>query len=439
MGNVYRYLLLLCFLSTTSLCAASPDDGRPLTMSELLDIALSNHPSTKQAWWNAQRAASAVGAAKSLYYPQISLEGLATNGRDFKFINGPDTSYTIVGADLFLSLLLYDFGERNAALNMAKASLIAANWQVDSAIQKVMIKVLENAYAVLYAQEVVLAGEDALRDAERMLKAARELNRAGLTPVSDVYTTQATFSQMRMDLAQQKATLDVQRGKLAASLGLPACAPVAVAPIEFSHCDYTEETDKLISIALAQRADLMAKQAQLQATLFNKSRVNADYFPSLSFNGRGGYNHALHDKTNGAQYQVSLNLEVPLFNGFDTFYRQRMAYADSQISNEELLELQIEISLEVLTYSRSLRAAQEMLPDAEDYKLSSLKAYEGALDKYQAGKERIAEVSIAQRQLAAARVRYSDVKIKQLMAIANLAYATGTLAPYMETSCEDNL
>ena len=100
--------------------------------------------------------------------------------------------------------------------------------------------------------------------------------------------------------------------------------------------------------------------------------------------------------------------------------------------------MQLDISLDVLTYSTTLKAAQEILPDAEDNLLNSLKAYEGVLDKYKAGKEGIAELSFAQRQLAAARVRYSDIKTKFLVSIANLAYATGTLAPYVETPCQEN-
>jgi outer membrane protein TolC len=54
------------------------------------------------------------------------------------------------------------------------------------------------------------------------------------------------------------------------------------------------------------------------------------------------------------------------------------------------------------------------------------------MEKYQAGKERITELSNAQLQLAEARVRYSDVKTKWLTALANLAYATGTLPIYLE-------
>lgn len=429
-------LACLCLLSPLS---AAPCDDHPLTLGELLDIALANHPSTKQAWWNANRAAAVLGSAKSAYYPQISLGATAVNGRDFKFINGPDTSYTILGADLFLSLLLCDFGGRSATVGMARAALIAANWQVDWSIQKVMVRVLENAYSTLQAQEVLQAAEESLQDAEKVLIAARELNRTGLTPISDVYTTQATFSQMKMDVSQQRAILDIQRGKLAASLGLSAATSLKVASLECVPDGHVEDLDKLIAIAMTQRADLLAKQAKLQATFLNQRRVRSEFLPTLTFNGRGGSNHALHDKANGAQYQVALNFDVPLFNGFDTMYRQCMAYAETQISNEELAELQLEISLEVLTHSRLLQAAQEMLPDAAENLKNSLKAYEGTLDKYKAGKERIAEVSNAQRQLAAARVRYTDVKTRQFIAIANLAYATGTLAPYTETPCEDIL
>jgi outer membrane protein TolC len=59
------------------------------------------------------------------------------------------------------------------------------------------------------------------------------------------------------------------------------------------------------------------------------------------------------------------------------------------------------------------------------------------MEKYRAGKEGIAEVSNALRQLAAARVRQSDIQTRYLVSMANLAYAVGTLMPTMENSpCE---
>ncbi len=67
-----------------------------------------------------------------------------------------------------------------------------------------------------------------------------------------------------------------------------------------------------------------------------------------------------------------------------------------------------------------LKFAKENLDNAQA-------AYDATLEKYNAGKERIAELSIALRQIVNARVRYSDIHSKYLTAIANLAFATGAL------------
>jgi outer membrane protein len=433
--NTRHIFFTLCIL-ITGLLSAEPDLTQPLTLPELVDIALQNNPETRIAWWNARRAASALGIAESEYYPRIGVEAQANHGRDFRFINGPDTNYTLIGADLTLSMMLYDFGGRSANVNAAKMALLAANWQNNWTIQKVMVNVLQNAYSALHSQETMHAALISLKDAEKMLYMAKELNRTGLTPVSDVYTSQATLAQMRMDLAEQKSLLDIRKGKLAASLGLSADVCLQLAALEDLPGPQKQETADLICLAKKQRADLMAKQARLSESYSRIDKARAGYAPKLSLTGRGGGEHYLHDKANAAHYQIALNLEIPLFSGFDTVYQNRMAYEEAQTTTEELAQLELDISLEVLTQSRTLEASQEMLCYAEDNLQNAIKAYDGVLEKYKAGKERIAEVSNALRQLAAARVRYSDIKTRYYVSMANLAYATGTLAPNMENTCE---
>ena len=49
------------------------DFDRPLSLGELVDVALENQPATKLAWWNAKRAAAAVGNEKAdIILPLIS-------------------------------------------------------------------------------------------------------------------------------------------------------------------------------------------------------------------------------------------------------------------------------------------------------------------------------------------------------------------------------
>lgn len=432
---MYLYLFTLFSALILSIPIEAAPSDHPLTLAELVDIGLENNPSTRQSWWSAQRAASAVGTAQSAYYPKIGLEANATHGEDFKYINGPETTYTILGADLYLSLLLYDYGERSANVAAAQRALIAAGWQNNSTIQKVMANVLENAYATLHAEQVKEASEISLKEAEKVLHAAKELNRTGLTPVSDVYTAQANLSQTKITLAQHRAQLDIYRGKLAASLGYQADTPLALAPIGEIVPPPQERIDNLIAKAMEQRADLMAMQARAAEAYAKKQVAQAAYGPKISFYGRGGVNHYVDDHANGGQYRVSLNLDMPLFTGFNTTYSNRIAYADARLSVDQLDELQLKIALEVLTASRTLQAAQEMLPDADENLKNATRAYESVLAKYRAGKERITDVSYAQQELAAARVLYSDIRTRWLVSIANLAYATGSLIPYMESPC----
>lgn len=423
---IARWIALLLFVFTGSLQAAQ-DLSHPLTISELVAIGLENNPETRQAWWNAKRAAAAVGSAESDYYPYIHLSSMGEHGREFKYLNGPDVNYTFADAQLVLDLILYDFGKTSASVDSAKMVLLAANWQNHATIQKVMLRILENAYNVLHAQEVLQAEMTSLAEAEKMLGFARELNRAGLNPISDFYTSQATYSQMQMDVAQYKADLDIKRGKLAASLGFVADITLTIAPLNNLPSTQKDTTARLIALAYEQRADLMAKQAKLCESYANLDKAKAEYTPTLSLVSRGGTKHYLHDKSRNDVAMIAIGIDIPLFAGFDSIYQKRMALAETQMTTEELAQLELEISLEVLTSSRNLEATQEMLCYAQTNLDNAQKAYEAVLEKYRVGKERIAEVSNALQQLSTARVRSSNVKTRYLVSIANLAYATGII------------
>lgn len=422
----------LIFLLIFSACLES---SPPLSFSKLIDIGLENHPKTKVAWWNAKRSAAIVGIAESAYYPEILLNTNGMHGRDFKYVNGPDTNYNIVQADLILSMLLYDFGERNADICSAKMALLAAQWDINLTMQKVMIGILENAYLLAYEEEVLEATELSLQDAEMMLDVAEKLFDSGLNPISDIYISKSARALMKIELSKRRSLVDIQRGKLATSLGLPIDSEITLAKLESPALIEKAPLDHLLLLAENHRADLLRKRAKVAEAAFYKEKTQAKYKPKLSLDARGGYDHAFGDRSNGAHYQVLLNFDVPLFNGFSNSYQNTAAYADVRLEEEEAADLELDIALDVLTFSKSVEAAEEMLFYADENLQNAKKAYEGTLDKYQIGEESIAELNTAQKQLAEARMIYSEIKSRLLVSIANLAYATGTLQPSMEMPC----
>lgn len=415
-------------------CRVDAASSDVLTLGDLLNTALTNNPDTQLTWWNAQRAAAAVGSAKSAYYPQLSFNGNVSHSREFKFINGPDVNSTVLSANIILTFLVADSGERAANVQAFMMALQAAGWESDWAIQKVMAEVFENGYSTIYAKDTLEALELSQEDAKKMLDAAKNLNEAGLNPISDVYSSRAALAQIGIEVAQQRSTLEIHRAKLAATLGLEADTPLKLARLDALNVPQ-KDLSELIVLAKSTRQDLMASRARLAESIARRNKTVTRYGPKLSLNGRGGADHAVHDRASAGHYQITLNLDMPLFTGFEATYQNRMAIADVKISETELVQLELTVALEVLTQSSKVESSCEMLQYAKINLENAQAAYEATLEKYRAGKERIAEVSIALRQIVSARVRYSEINARYLIAIANLAYATGTLSSHMEGIC----
>jgi len=438
MKRLLLQIFLLMLTSPIAITLHSAEDYAPpsqplLSLAEAIDTGLKNSPKTKQQWWLAMRAAGALGVAKSTYYPRIDLNANIKNGQAYQFTNGPSVSYTYIDGEMLLDMLLFDSGERQATVLAAKYALLAADWQTDWQIQSVMIDVLANAYALYYSEETLKAALTSLDDGKKALDVAIELNRAGISPITDVHTSRATFAQMEMEVSEKKAALDIQRGTLATAMGLSANAIINLQPLNFNwQQNSTPTNDKistLITVADQNRSDLIASRAALLESIANRTRAERAYLPKVSFSSRGGYEHAMHDRAKSGDYQVRLDLSVPLFTGFKATYEKHIAYADVHISEESLAQLKLEIALQVLTYSRELKASQEMMPQSERNLKYAEEAYDGILIRYAAGTEKISELSIALRQVTQARLRHSDVIARYLNALANLAFATGTLQP----------
>ena len=195
--------------------------GEPLSLVELVDIALKNNPETQKVWWNTKRAQAALGIAKSTLYPDLDATASVNHGREVKFPNGPNTNYTFGSGELCLNYLLFDFGERSAIIQATKDALQSAKWASDFTIQKIVYQVSSNYYEFLNAEELLRSRESSLKDAQLISEAAEDMNNAGLRSVNDLNTSRAAVALMQMDVAQQKAHVGITYGKLMTSMGVP--------------------------------------------------------------------------------------------------------------------------------------------------------------------------------------------------------------------------
>jgi outer membrane protein len=413
--------------------------GKTMTLPQLIDIALSNNPSTRAAWWRAKQAAAVVGQAESAYYPKVYAGAGARNGRDYIFLAGPQKTFTEVDAGITLSYLLFDWGERDAAVDAANAALCAANWNYDWRVQSVFFKVVERAYELWRSNEILDSQRQTLHDNALTLDAAQELYQVGVKNITDVYAAKTSFTEVKIAIIDQEAASDVASSALAASMGItPTGQPITLAKLSdpTSHLISKCELATLTETASQMRADLQAKRAEVGSFQANVIKVSRASLPKLRTEASTGWQRYIKDRASGYNYRVGLTLEIPIFDGFYYTYRNREAEAQAEAALEDLNSLQIAVALEVLVASRYVDAAQDILGLAKDRLEYALKTYEGTLDKYKVGTNSIFELIDAQQRLANARVKYSEAKFRWYLSVASLSYATGTLGSLTQLSEE---
>ncbi|HEY5236413.1 MAG TPA: TolC family protein, partial [Rhabdochlamydiaceae bacterium] len=235
----------------------------PMGLAELIDLGLKNNPETAKAWAATKRSEAQLGAARSDYYPAIGIQGKLSQGRDVKYVNGPEVIFTNYGADLVLSYLLYDFGERKAAVQATREALKAARWSEDFSMQKIIYKVSASYYEYLNVLELVQTKENIFKDAMQLHDSVDELHKAGLRSESDQSLSKATVAQMQMELPGWRAKVTSAYGKLLIALGVPLESQIEI-KTTFQECALSSEgIQQLISKAEEMRADVLAKKALL--------------------------------------------------------------------------------------------------------------------------------------------------------------------------------
>lgn len=111
--------------------------AQALSAMDAVDLALCNHPQTREVWAAARVQAALVGVARSAWLPDLDARLAASrNANETRTFNQSNASLT-------LSWLVYDFGQRSANINNARELLGAAAATQDATVQSLFLAALQ--------------------------------------------------------------------------------------------------------------------------------------------------------------------------------------------------------------------------------------------------------------------------------------------------------
>lgn len=399
-----------------------------LNLSDVANAALCNNPQTREVWANARAQAAQVGIAKSAYLPSvINTIGTNVNASSPRLVTR-DNAYSNLNNSLVATYLLYDFGNRDAALENARQLLQAASATQSAAVQTILFAAVTNYYQVQASISALEAAITSETTAQESFKAAEARYQAGVTTPADKLQAQTAYAQATLTRITAEGALKSAYGSLANVMGLPANATLTLMPSQLNveAVELNQDITTLINEAIARRPDLIASEAQVKAAEASILSSRAAAKPTVNL----AMSNAWQDGSQLSSINtttVGLNVTIPLFIGYAPSYRIQSALANADVKIAQRDRLKLQVSLDVWGAYQSLRTAIESVNASNALVRSAEESARVALGRYKAGVGNIIDTLSAQSALANAHQQIVQSTLNWNIARASLAQAIGGL------------
>ncbi len=436
-----------------------PTQDEPFSLAELIDIALINNVQTKITWENARSVAAQYGQSQSQFFPTVSglfgyerarqpsfstVEAGASsetgNQGAPSVVTVTDVYYSSWSPQFSLSYLIFDFGTLRSTTEAARQALYNADWVHNDTLLTVLQTVMNDFYNYLYQKQLLKADAADVETAQWTLDAAQTGFKTGVRDVSDVLQATTQLLQSQTGLAAQQQNVVNTYTKMLNDMGLPANMKITVQDLPTILPDNANvpALDTLIGIALQNRPDLLAAEANYRSKASTLKATKTQWLPQITYDllmGKAYYNKGLHDKY---YFTSTVAATMPLFSGF--FYKNaiKIAEANKKQAQEQVRQSELSMIQEVTAYHYNVEIAYETLKLARAFLDAAEEQYTVALSQYKYGTNTILDVISAQSSLADARAQLESGFQQWYTSLANLAYSTGILSPTYMPPVETN-
>jgi outer membrane protein len=388
------------------------------------------------AWANAKAQAALIGVSESSYLPRLNGSIGISSGRNVSdYEQRPELSskgkQQQTTNRLSLSWVLFDFGRREAALSSARQLLVAANSTQDATLQNSFALAAQLYYNALSAQRSLIASTEVEALASENLKAADAKYKAGAAALSDRLQAQTAYSQARLGQVRNAGALRNATGIIALRMGISPDTPFKLAgnltPLPDTH--FVKTIDELLKQARQDHPALIAAQAKVKAAEAILEERRAAGKPTLSLAAdisetQSNRSQALNGDRSERDRTIGLQLNIPLFEGFERTYQIRNAQARLEASRAELIDAEQIILVDLWPNYQALSIETLSLKRTGELVAQSRQSLEVVQGRYRSGVGSMIELLNTLTSYASAEEQHiralNNWQISRLKLAANL-------------------
>ena len=384
--------------------------GKLWSLRECCDYAVEHNISIKQQENQCRKQELELSTAKNSRLPDLS----GSVGQNFSFGRGltaentysnTNTSNTSIG--LSTSVPLFTGFRIPNEIKLNQLNLEAATADLEKAKNDIRMQVAEAYVQILYDMEIADVARRQIEIDSAQVQRLEAFVDNGKAAEAELSQQKATLANSRLTATQAENNTRLAILSLTQLLELPTpdgfmiVKPTLDELVGLVGLDKLITPDQIYAEALGVKPEILSQQLKLKGSEHSIKIAQSANYPSLSLGGGLGTNYYTTSgfpsdkfgsqlKNNFSQY-ISLNLNIPIFNRFQTRNSIRSARIDLENQQLQLDNTKKTLYKEIQQVYYNALNAQEKEQSSADAVKSSKDAFQLMQAKYENGKATITE------------------------------------------------
>lgn len=406
-----KYLLL----SVLAVCVSSVS-AQKYSLEECVNIALENNRNIKQQMINKQQREIAYSQAKNDLLP--SLNGSAGQsfvfGRSIGLTNtyeNTNSSQTSFG--LGANITLFDGLKMKYNIDARRAELGAADADFEKFKDDIEMSVATAFLQVLLQKELVSIAAEQVEVTKAKIGRQEELIESGKMARGEIYELEAQQAREEQSLVQSESNLKLALLDLAQIMELEDYNNIDVdaPPIEdIINNGNLISAENIVQNAMMIRPEIEAAELRLESSLMEVKIAKSRHYPTLSFGanmGTGYYNMGSRPNDafskqikNNISNNLSFNLQIPIFNKFQTQNSVRSARLTAENSRIEIDKVKIDLRKRIEQAFENAKGAHSKWLATQKAEKAGQESFRFTEERYNSGRANAFELFQAKSYLA---------------------------------------
>lgn len=424
---------------------------QPVTLEQVIEVGIRNNEELSQSRLELQRQRAALRETQAELYPNINANvnlnynaseqpnsttfqetdpntGLPTGETTFE-VDGTNAARSLtLGGAIELSYAIFTSGRRSALIESAERQVRFQELQVEADTEDLILQITNDYYDLQEADEQVQIFRATLEEAQRSLRDAEALERAGVGTRFDVLQAQVDVANALQNLRNQESQQEIARRQLAERLNLNQTVTLAAAdPVEVAGV-WDLSLEETIVAAYRNRAELEQQLVQREIAERNRRAALAQLGPQLNFQTSYGLNNTLESDPDSpnedvgflSEFQAALGVSMLLFDGGAARAQARQAEANIAIAESNFANQRDQIRFNVEQAYAQLQSNYDNIQTTALAVQQAVEALRLARLRFQAGVGTQTDVLQAQTALTQARFNNLQAILDYNRALASL-------------------